>query len=113
MTQTPLALKDDLETRPVIARLFEVDAWRQQYLDHVRELATTQLDWETLGPRVEHWKALIVEDVEQDPFMAGRDRFLQNLDGPSNSLKANATQRRAFLLNHQELKQEEPEQTSD
>ena len=97
----------------MIARLLEVDAWREQYLDHVRELAMVELDWDTLGPRVEHWKALIVEDVDRDPFMAGRNRFLQNLDGPSDSLKANAAQRREFLLNHDELKAKGPEQTPD
>ena len=97
----------------MIARLLEVDAWREQYLDHVRELATVELNWETLGRRVEHWKALIVEDVDQDPFMTGRERFLQNLDGPSNSLKANAAQRRRFLLNHDELKTQGSEKKPD
>ncbi|MCH2162330.1 MAG: hypothetical protein MK085_10720, partial [Phycisphaerales bacterium] len=101
--------QNELDTRPIIARLLEVDAWREQYLEHVRELALVELDWENLGRRVGHWRELIVEDVDRDPFMGGRDRFLQNLDGPGNSLKANTRQRRDFLLNHDELQTEETE----
>jgi hypothetical protein len=63
-----------------------------------------ELDWKTLGSRVDHWRELIVVDVERDPFLGDHERFLQNLDGPENSLKSNSAQRRAFLMEHESLK---------
>ena len=108
MNQPPLAHLENTATRPVIARLLEVEAWREQYLDHVRELATVELDWAKLGGRVNAWKNLIIEDVELDPFLSGEERFLGSLDGPQDSLKANAGQRRRFLMNHEQLKDRSP-----
>ena len=89
--------------------MLAVEEWRNQYLENVRHLALVELDWKTLGPRVDHWRELIFVDLERDPFLGDRDRFIQNLDGPENSLKSNSTQRRAFLMEHESLKTDNAE----
>lgn len=102
-TQSPLAYENDLETRPLIVRILAVPAWRDQYLDMVRELAEVELDWNSLGRRVMEYRALIVDAVAQDPFDPDRITFLESLDGNDRSLKSIARQRRDFLLQHESL----------
>ena len=105
MTQTPLALSQETEIRPVIARLLSVKEWREQYLQHVRGLAEIELDWQKLGPRVEGYRDLIIADIELDPFHGDRERFLEQLDGPENSLKSITKDRQSFLLQQKVLQQ--------
>ena len=87
----------------MIVRILAVDAWRELYLQRVRELALVELDWANLGLRVEKWRDLIGEDLALDPFHEGHAAFLESLDGPNNSLKSISTQRREFLLGHESL----------
>lgn len=102
-TQEPLALIDDLDTRPIIARVLSVAAWRKTYLEHVRQLAQRELAWTILGKRADHWRRQIADALAADPFFIEIDRFKAAIDGPTNSLKANAEARRQFLLEHSSL----------
>ncbi len=106
MTQAPLAFADAVDTRPVIARILAVDAWRTEYLETLREIAEVQLDWTTLGPRIDAYRELIEADVVRDPFLDGRTTFLRSLYGDDQSLKSLAAERRRFLLAHDQLRPE-------
>lgn len=108
-TQSPLALVDELETRPLIARILAVPEWRAMYLDEVRRLATVELDWGVLGKRVDAYRELIVEAVDQDPFDPDRRAFLDSIEGGDRSLESIARQRREFLLGHASLQGDDGE----
>ena len=113
MTQSPLAFQKDIDTRPLITRILAVEAWREEYLDVLRDLAIVELDWAILGARVDQYRKLIERDVVRDPFLGDRERFLKSLYGNEASLKSIAAERRKFLLNHEALKQPEPERRSE
>lgn len=102
-TQAPLALENDLDTRPIIARLLSVPAWRTTYLEHVRVLADTELAWSTLSKRINPWRTQLRSALDADPFFVDLQRFDAAIDGATNSLKANSAQRRTFLLEHPSL----------
>ena len=102
-TQEPLAMINELDTRPIIARLLSVPAWRETFLERVRFLAETELAWPTLATRVNHWRTQLRSALNVDPFFVEQSKFDAAIDGPTNSLKANTAQRRAFLLNHPSL----------
>ena len=109
MTQSPLAFEKDIDTRPLITRILAVQAWREEYLEILRELATVELDWAILGARIDGYRDLIEKDVVRDPFLGDRERFLKSLYGNEASLKSLAAERRKFLLDHEALKKPEPE----
>ena len=109
VTQAPLAFADEVETRPVIARILAVPAWRAEYLETLREIAEVQLAWKTLGPRVDAYRELIEADVVRDPFLGDRNAFLRSIYGNDQSLKSIAAERRRFLLDHADLKPAAPE----
>ena len=109
MTQSPLAFEKDIDTRPLITRILAVEAWREEYLEILRELATVELDWAILGARIDGYRDLIEKDVVRDPFLGDRERFLKSLYGNEASLKSLAAERRKFLLDHEALKKPEPE----
>jgi|GEM_PF-4291484 len=113
MTQSPLAFETEIDTRPLITRILAVEAWRAEYLDVLRELATVELDWAILGSRIDQYRALIERDVVRDPFLGEREEFLKSLYGSEASLKSIAAERRAFILNHEALKPPKPERQSD
>ena len=71
-----------------------------------------ELDWAKLGRRIDLWRDLIIEDVEKDPFLEGRERFESSLYGPQNSIKANSAARRKFLLEHETLKGDPPKESN-
>ena len=108
MTQSPLAFEKDIDTRPLITRILAVEAWREEYLEILRELATVELDWAILGARIDGYRDLIEKDVVRDPFLGDRERFLKSLYGNEASLKSLAAERRKFLLDHEALKKPEP-----
>jgi hypothetical protein len=53
-------------TKPLRSKLLAVPALRERYLTYVRDIATTWLDWERLGPVAEGYHALIAADVKAD-----------------------------------------------
>jgi hypothetical protein len=79
--------------------LLAVPALRERYLGYVRDIATKWLDWNTLGPRVKKYQALIAADVKADTRrLYGFEAFETDIDGHEHSLKSFVERRRAFLL---------------
>lgn len=90
----PLSGLDDA-TKPLRSKLLAVPALRARYLGYVRDIADRWLDWNTLGPLVAQYQALIADDVRTD------DRKLATTEAFSTeveALRTFATQRRAALL---------------
>ena len=86
-------------TKPLRSKLLAVPALRQRYLSYVREIAEKQLDWKTLGPRVEQYQALIATDVKADTRkLYSTEAFTTSTTGETDSLKAFVVKRREFLL---------------
>jgi len=113
----PLIALDDLQ-KPLRSRLLAVPSLRARYIDHVREIAECNLNWNSLGPIVAAHRALIIDAVRADtrtlsPFEAFERATADSAatvapagDGrPSaaGSLRAFADTRRAFLLGHPAL----------
>lgn len=94
VTLDPLVAVND-PSKPLISKLLAVPTLRAKYLAYVRDIATTWLDWKTLGPVVERYTALIRADVEADTRkVSSTEAFASSLAG----LKAFADGRRAHLL---------------
>ena len=94
----PLIGLDDT-AKPLRSKLLAVPALRQRYLGYVREIAQKWLDWNTLGPRVAKYQALIAEDVKTDTRkLYSTEAFKEETEGAARSLKAFVDKRRAFLL---------------
>lgn len=88
-------------TKPLRARLLAIPALRARYLQYVREMAETWLDWNTLGPIAQKHHALIAADVKADTRkLYSFDDFQIGLAGPGESIKRFAERRRAYLLNY-------------
>jgi spore coat protein CotH len=97
--------------KPLISKLLAVPSLRARYLGYVRDIAEKWLDWNRLGPIAERYHALIAEDVRADTrkldSTEGFERGLtDNVQGGRGTigLKNFADQRRAYLLNHAEVK---------
>lgn len=107
----------DSEAKPLLNKLLAVPALRSRYLRYVRDIATTWLDWNKLGPLAKQYQDLIAEEVKNDtrklyPFDAFKRGVTEDTEeagfrGPQRviSLKGFAEQRRAYLLNHPAVKQ--------
>jgi hypothetical protein len=91
----------------------------------VRTLAEHWLDWQTLGPIVGRYRALIEEEVEADTrklssFASFEKALADNLPDqaepargrPEPSLRAFAEGRRRYLLDHPEVMKAGPEPAS-
>ncbi len=96
----------------LLSRLVAVPALRTRYLQYVKGMTTTWLDWQRLGPLALKYQALIEGDVQADTrkldsydafrALVARDYETKGAQGPVTkmSLKTFADQRRAFLLNY-------------
>jgi spore coat protein CotH len=107
----PLVGMDD-SRKPLRSRLLAVPGLRDRYLEHVRTIAQTWLDWKTLGPIVAEYRALIEKYVEADTRkLTSTEAFRTVTDDDSRpgrtpsprgraslSLRDFATQRREYLL---------------
>jgi hypothetical protein len=105
----------DNARKPLLSKLLAVPALRTRYLGYVRDIAEGWLDWNKLAPLVQQYQALIADDVKADTRkLDSYEEFLKasSDDVPSEggfghrsiSLKSFVEQRRAFLLNHPEVK---------
>ena len=115
----PLVLAQDNE-KPLASKLLAVPALRVRYLTYVRDIAQKWLDWQRLGPLALQYQKLITEEVKADTRKLGSvEDFLNGVGsaGPvastavnpaDKSIKGFAEQRRAFLLNHAEIKKLAP-----
>lgn len=112
--------------KPLLNKLLAVPALRARYLGYVRQMAEEWLDWKKVGPLAEKYQALIADDVKKDThkldsfeaFTAGvaaapaapdanAEPGPRGPGGPGRaamSLKSFIEQRRAYLLNHSEVK---------
>lgn len=100
--------------KPLRSKLLAVPSLRQRYLEHMRAIAESDLDWGKLQPVIARYRALIEKEVEIDtrklyslvefqsshaetaPAAGGR--------GANLNLRRFAEQRRAFLLNHDAIR---------
>ncbi len=122
----PLVGLDD-ERTPLRGKLLAVPALKARYLSHVRTIAEKSLDWKTLGPIVEGYRALIEKEIEADTrklsSLAAFQKSVSEVDAPAPapgagggpgrgrremSLKAFADGRRRYLLENADVKKAAP-----
>jgi hypothetical protein len=94
---------------PLRSKLLAVPSLRTKYLKYMHTIATDSLDWKKLGPVVAGYRTLIEKEVELDTrklsSLAEFKASVSDDAGTSRfSLRAFADGRRAFLLNHAEIK---------
>jgi len=111
----PLAGADD-PAKPLLGKLLAVPSLKARYFGYQRLIAEKWLDWGRLEPLARQYQALIAADIQTDTrklssaeaFSNGveKDTQEEGFRGPrqSISLKSFAEKRRAFLLNHPEIK---------
>lgn len=104
-TLDPLVGLDD-PGKPLRSRLLQHPDLQRQYLENVRTIAEW-LQWDNLGPQVRGIRELIEDDVAADTRMLTTLEAFQRATGgsPSDGLRAFATQRAEFLLNHPAIRQ--------
>lgn len=105
-TPDPLIALDD-ERKALRRRLLAVPALRTRYLRYVGEIAETWLDWQRLGPLVDHYVAIIEDHVARDTRKHSstaefRASIYGTPDAPpdARTLRGFAQLRRAALLAH-------------
>ena len=83
-----------------LAKLLAVPALRARYLQIVQEIASTWLDWDTLGPMAQKYQTLIADEVEIDTRkLYSFQRFQGGVTGTNeSSVKTFVERRREFLL---------------
>ena len=114
-TLDPLVAMDDA-AKPLRSRLLKVPSLQRRYLEHVRELATTWLDWDgKFGALVRQYHGLIKDEVARDTRkLSSTEAFNRQLDASpapadgesrrGGTLHDFAVARRAFLLAHPAIK---------
>lgn len=95
-TLDPLVGLDDA-SKPLRSKLLAVPALRAKYLQYTREIATKWLDWNTLGPLVTRYQAMIAADVAADTHKLDS---IEAFEAGAQDLKKFAEQRRALLLGY-------------
>ncbi|MBS0201772.1 MAG: CotH kinase family protein [Planctomycetes bacterium] len=102
-------------SKPLRSKLLAVPSLKARYLDHVKTIADEWLDWKKLQPVVDQYVSLIDAEIKADTKkLSSYEAFLQTVSAesqpstgggrPQMSLRAFADQRRAFLMNHPEIK---------
>lgn len=105
----PLVAAKDAN-KPLLSKLLAVPALKQRYLGYMHDIASHWLDWQKLGPIAERYHKLIDAEVKKDTRkLESYEEFEASvsgqLEGRRISLKDFADLRRAYLLNHAEIKQ--------
>lgn len=84
-------------SKPLRSKLLAVPALRARYMTYVRQIASKWLDWNTLGPLVRRYQAIIAEDVKADTRkLSPTEAFMASADG----LKTFVDRRREYLLSY-------------
>jgi hypothetical protein len=101
-------------SKPLRSKLLAVPSLKAKYLAHVKTIADDWLDWNKLQPVVDQYVSLIDAEIKADTKkLSSYEAFQQTVSADSKSgtgggrqmpLRAFADQRRAFLLNHPEIK---------
>jgi hypothetical protein len=112
----PLSGADD-PRKPLLSKLLAVPSLRARYLGYVRLMAEQWLDWKKLSPVVAQYRSLIEREVAADtrkltPLSAFQAGISGEAQAPGAgappprvpSLKSFVEGRRAFLLNHAEIR---------
>jgi hypothetical protein len=82
-------------SKALAAKLLAVPALREKYLEYVKDIAAKWLDWNTLGPRVAAYQAMIDAEVKADTRkLYSYDEFVAGTE----SLRYFAENRRRVLL---------------
>lgn len=114
--EQPSVTLDPLEgakdsSKPLLSRVLAVKNLRNRYLGYLKQIAEQSMDWKQLGPVAAKYHALIADEVATDTkklySTASFERSLEdtaNSDGSRMSIKDFVEKRRAFLLNHPEVK---------
>lgn len=97
---------ETLTTRPLISRLLAVPSYRQRYLAHVRTIISESLDWNTLQPVIERYRALIGDEVKADSTKLTTNAAYESSLTEFQSFVQN---RRSFLLGYTEINRVSPE----
>ena len=93
-TLDPLVGLEDAR-KPLRSKLLAVPALRERYMGYVKDIATKWLDWNTMGPLVDRYQALVADDVAADTRkLYATEAFQTEVAG----LKSFAEARRAYLL---------------
>ena len=83
--------------KPLRSKLLAVPALRARYMTYVRQMATRWLDWNTLGPLVQKYQAIIADDVKADTRKLSQTEAFTS---GAEALKMFAERRREFLLSY-------------
>ncbi|MHC4814413.1 MAG: lamin tail domain-containing protein, partial [Planctomycetota bacterium] len=111
-------------TRPLLNNVVNTTVkggeWRARYLAHLRTMVNQVYDWKVLGPKVTAYQNLIAAEVQRDSVkLYSNTLFTQNVTQDvlirvrfSNQwipgLKPMVDNRRAYLLNHAEIRTAPP-----
>jgi hypothetical protein len=108
----PLVAAND-SSKPLLSKLLAAPSLRTRYLSYTREIAEKWLDWSRIGPLAQQYHNLVAADVKADTRkLDSFEAFENSLAGDATgggsprggSLKSFVEQRRAFILNHIEVK---------
>ena len=111
MDLEPLVAVDN-PRMPLRSKVLAVPALKRRYLQHVRTIAQTSLDWKRLGPVVAGCRRLIEKEVKADTRKLSAFEAFQDVtsDAPARegqpqvpSLRSFVEQRRRFLLEHADI----------
>ncbi len=114
-TKMPLYHEANNEGRPLAHRLLSHPYFRARYTAHVRTILDDWLNWETMGPVVAGYRALIDETVRKDIRKeSGYEDFAKGdvetvKGGRVLGIKQFVDRRREFLLSHAALQAAKPE----
>ena len=85
----------DDPSKPLRSKLLAVPALRARYIAHAKAIATKWLDWNTLGPLVTRYHALVAADVKADTRKLDST---EDFEASAQALKSFAETRRARVL---------------
>ena len=102
----------DSERMPLRSKILAVPAYRQKYLQYVRTIAENSLDLKNMGPVIQRYRDLLLEEIKTDTRkLSSFDAFVSMTNRPSDSdapqrpsLYKFLEDRRTFLLAHDEIK---------
>jgi hypothetical protein len=108
----PLVAMDD-PTKPLRGKLLAVPNLRRKYLEYVRTIAESDLQWSKLGSLISNARTLLEKDIEADTRkLSSLDDFLTSMSdkapdptaqGRRSSLRSFIEQRSAYLLKHEAI----------
>lgn len=105
----PFYGEDLAEERPLTARLFAIDAYRQRYLAHLRTILTESFHWDYFEPRITAYATMIESDVLADNAKQTTNaQFLASIDADDSELREFVEARRNFLLTHADVDRDSP-----